>query len=169
MSTATRKNDLLFDPNFFEEQLILNDARCRIFDKMPHSNGGTIVNQNQYGLNRTGPGYIGPNSLNAIIIDPFASVSGLFGAQATARGIQGGAQPNLDQYEDEVKTSVLDSDEAKTAALNQIQNSIDKLGQIQRNLLINGLYGAAQLVANIQDDDRVTGAGLDTQLSLIHI
>ena len=156
MSTTTRKNDLLFDPNFFEEQLILNDARCRIFDKMPHSNGGTIVNQNQYGLNRTGPGYIGPNSLNAIIIDPFAKVTGLFEQKATARGIQGGAQPNLDQYEDEVKTGVLDSDEAKTAALNQIQNSIDKLGQIQRNLLINGLYGAAQLQANKEDDDQVS-------------
>lgn len=165
MSTTTRKTDLLFDPNFFEEELRLNDARCRIFKKMPHSEGGRIVGANQFGAASVGLGYTDPNSLNAIIIDPFASVSGLFETQATIRGLQGGTQVDLDQYEDEVKTGVLDSDEAKTDALNKIQNSIDKLGQIQRNLLINGLYGAAQLVANNEDDDRVKNASFDTKFA----
>lgn len=167
MSTTTRKTDLLFDPNFFEEELRLNDARCRILKKMPHSEGGRILQQNQSGRQiKTSTGFIGPNSLNAIIIDPFARVSllsGLTAGEATARGLQGGTQPDLDRYEDEVKTGVLDSNEAKSDALNKIQNSIDKLGQIQRNLLINGLYGAAQLVANNEDDDRVKNASFDTQ------
>jgi len=165
MATTTRKTDLLFDPNFFEEELRLNDARCRILKKMPHSEGSTIVNQNQFGANRTGPGFVGPNSLNAIIIDPFVNVTGvLFEGEATARGLRNGTV-DLDQYEDEVKTGVLDSNEAKSDALNKIQNSIDKLGQIQRNLLINGLYGAAQLVANNEDDDRVKNASFDTQFA----
>ena len=40
MATTTRATDLLFDPNFFENELRLNDQRCKILETMPHVTGG---------------------------------------------------------------------------------------------------------------------------------
>ena len=158
MSTTTRKTDLLFDPNFLEEELRLNDAKARILDVSPHDDriGGASAG--------------GIDDLPAIVIDPFARVSGpSFNAQADVRGVTAKLErqttANLDQYEEEVKTGELNSSSSKEEALNKIQNSIDKLQQIQRNLLINGLYGGALLVANKEDDDEVTGAGFGTQFA----
>jgi hypothetical protein len=172
MSTTTRKTDLLFDPNFFENELRLNDQRCKILETMPHVTGGydfaTREEQlsGQANMSTTRPTiYREGNALPAIIIDPFVDdfssailPGGVIATQAEARGLAGDHEVSiLSFYEESVKTGQLDSDEAKSDALNKIQNSADKLGQIQRNLLINGLYGAAQLVANNESGAEVTG------------
>ena len=156
MSTTTRKTDLLFDPHFFENELRLNDQRCKILETMPHTTGSNQQRMRQGFMQTT---YVPGNALPAIVIDPFSEGFGPLwrGREAEARGLTETSGIDLSAYEDSVKTGQLDSDEAKSDALNKIQNSADKLGQIQRNLLINGLYGAAQLAANNKSDAEITG------------
>ena len=172
MSTTTRKTDLLFDPNFFENELRLNDQRCKILASMPHVTGGyEFATQQEIDLGLANTSTFRPtiyredNVLPAIIIDPFIDdfssailPGGVIATQAEARGLAGDHETTiLSFYEESVKTGQLDSDEAKADALNKIQNSADKLIQIQRNLLINGLYGVAQLFANKESGAEITG------------
>jgi len=153
MSTTTRKTDLLFDPSFLESELRLNDQRCKISEKMPHKDAGTDTFFNtQTGRQETRTRF--SNNVRSMVIDPFASLSGMFEDQAKMLNIQDGANTyDIGNIDDEVKTADLTSGEAKSGAIGQIENAIDKLNQIKRNLLLNGLYGAALMHANAESDD----------------
>jgi len=153
MSTTTRKNDILFDPAFLESEKRLNDQRCKILEKLPHKESGTErLGPDTYGnyTTRQRPA----NKMRAMVIDPFAKLTGDIETQARILNVQGrGLDYDITSYEDEVKTGILDSTDTKNAAIGQIETNLDLLNQIKRNLLIHGLYGAPLMHANAEEDD----------------
>ena len=167
LATTTRRTDLLFHPWFYEQELSLNDQKCKISSFLPQKEDKEYTTTTNTGRKRTFTS--GSNSLPAMLIDPFATNDSwqghvghsganqnLLSTRAESirrmqlmRGLSGNRNNDYDlsDFDDAAKTDALDSDESKRDALKKIQNTIDKLGQIKRNLLINGLYGAVMYYA----------------------
>ena len=172
LATTTRRTDLLFHPWFYEQELSLNDQKCKISSFLPQKEDKKYTIPNRSGGTTTKMS--GSNSLPAMLIDPFATTDswqghvGHSGANQNSlstraesirrmqlmRGLSGNRNNDYDlsDFDDAAKTDTLDSDESKREALKNIQNTIDKLGQIKRNLLMNGLYGAVMYYAGEESD-----------------
>ena len=151
MSTTTRKNDILFDPAFLESEKRLNDQKYKILDKLPHKEAGTYtVELRDRTITKQRPA----NNMRAMIIDPFADIVGSEEIQARMLNLQNkGLDYDISDFDDEVKTGVLDSTDTKNAAIGQIETNLNLLNQIKRNLLLQGLYGSPLMHANAESDD----------------